>query len=241
MTIYNFMKDMNEEQLETLRKQNFFNMDSVTLKKALEPHYYRENYNLANEEMEEVIQELQKIFKEQNLHNKSIEPLSESELADLKLSTPCITAIIGVVFDIIALFFQYLAIRKAIARIAALKIIDVIKENEELLIGLERKIKELAEADNPLKQAIACWGIMGDISNLMGVRIIIQAVTSSMKWYDLFLSGAAITAQMVIWFATDGTALIAELVMATVLLANLTEDAVRTVQICSSNTCNKQA
>lgn len=79
--------------------------------------------------------------------------------------------------------------------------------------GLERSVKAVSEASGTIAQVQAIASFGGQFYTLGGYSIIFSVLAESMKWWEWVLLSTQLIAQLVLWFVTDGAALIAQITL----------------------------
>ena len=65
--------------------------------------------------------------------------------------------------------------------------------------------------------------------------MVVKAIIAAMKWYDWIIVGATFIAQVIMWVATYGFALAAEVALLVVAIATEIETMLQTISVCTYN------
>jgi hypothetical protein len=144
-------------------------------------------------------------------------------------SAACIAALVTCAVDVLTLAFQILGavtIARNLARTLAAGL------EPAGLIGLEVSVNAVVQAASKWDKAVAIARLAGQIFKQLGLKQILQALKDNLRWYQWILMGVIMAAQLVAWFASDGIALAAEIVIAVVLVGVLVADIVAAVGKC---------
>ncbi|MDV2453150.1 hypothetical protein [Xanthomonas hortorum] len=144
---------------------------------------------------------------------------------------PCIMAVGMVIADVFAIVFQLAGINESESRAAARAILEEL--GQETIRGIQATIHDFSVAESAMDKARLIWKIISEVYNAIGISGIAKALEDSMHWYDWIITGVTVVAQLVAWFATDGVALIAELALEGVYLAQFTEDVINAQSACA--------
>ena len=144
-------------------------------------------------------------------------------------SADCIAALVTCAVDVLTLAFQILG-AVTIARNLAKTLAAGLKPAG--LIGLEVSVNAVLQAASKWDKAVAFARLAGQIFKQLGLKQILQALKDNLRWYQWLLMGVIMAAQLVAWFASDGIALAAEIVIAVVLVGVLAADIVAAVGKC---------
>lgn len=155
-------------------------------------------------------------------------PLAVVEKAGV---SPCTLAVGMVVADVLAIVFQLAGINEEESRAAARAVLEEL--GQDTIRGIEATIHDFKAAESAKDKAKLMWKILSEIYNSVGIKGITKALKKSMHWYDYIISATTIIAQLAAWFGTDGLALIAELALEGVYIAQFTEDVVSANSACS--------
>jgi hypothetical protein len=142
----------------------------------------------------------------------------------------CITAIARVVADAIGIVFGLAGLSDSVCRAVAGDLMDDLGEaGARSLVDIIGQIKD---ASSTLDKAKGIWSLVKGIYNIVGAKAIWKAIKDSMSWYDWALTGTVAVAQLTIWFASDGLALVGEIVLEATAIAYTVEDAVQVANCC---------
>ena len=144
-------------------------------------------------------------------------------------SAECIGALVACAVDVLTLAFQILG-AVTIARNLAKTLAAGLEPAG--LIGLEVSVNAVLQAASKWDKAVAIARLAGQIFKQLGLKQILQALKDNLRWYQWILMGVIMAAQLVVWFASDGIALAAEIVIAVVLVGVLAADIVAAVGKC---------
>jgi len=144
-------------------------------------------------------------------------------------SADCIAALVTCAVDVLTLAFQILG-AVTIARNLAKTLAAGLEPAG--LIGLEVSVNAVLQAASKWDKAVAIARLAGQILKQLGIKQILQALKDNLRWYQWILMGVIMAAQVVAWFASDGIALAAEIVIAVVLIGVLAADIVAAVGKC---------
>jgi hypothetical protein len=99
------------------------------------------------------------------------------------------------------------------------------------LNGFRTMFKTFSDSKDKFEAAKGLFTIAGSIWQGGGFKIILEAWKKEAKWYDFILAGVTMIAQLVIWFASDGVAFVAQValtILSAVTLGRSIYDAVNT-------------
>lgn len=150
--------------------------------------------------------------------------------------SPCAFAIGVVVADAFSVLFQFCGVNEFEARAATRALLE--EMGEDTLRGLMANIHDLANAATLEQQAKEVWKLLAATSNAIGISAIVNALRSTMNWWDWVLASITVTAQLTAWFASDGAALIAELMLGSAFVVQLVIDAIAAADICNQSALN---
>jgi len=142
----------------------------------------------------------------------------------------CVLAIIPCAVDVLAIIFQAIGTGVIARKLAQTLVIGIPPAG---IIGLQVAVNALNAATTAWTRGIAIAKLGGAILRLIGFKQIIQTLKDNLKWYQWVLMGVIIVAQIVAWFASDGIALVAEIVILAALILVLIADVVNAVKVCS--------
>lgn len=142
----------------------------------------------------------------------------------------CVMAVGMVIADAFGIIFQLLGINEAETRAATRALLEEL--GQETINGILATIHDFNASSSVLEKARLIWKIISEVKNAVGLSGIIKALKDALSWWDWVITGATIVAQLVAWFATDGAALIAEIALEAVYIAQFTEDVVHAVSTC---------
>jgi hypothetical protein len=142
----------------------------------------------------------------------------------------CVVAIGTVVADAFGILFEAIGIREEQVRAATRVLLREL--GEDTMRGLRSTITEFREASGLTDRAKIIKKLGGEVYNAVGKDGIKKALEKKMHWYDWLIMGATIVAQLVIWFASDGAALVAEIVLFATDVARTAEDGVAAYEAC---------
>jgi len=142
----------------------------------------------------------------------------------------CSGAVLDFVVDVISFLFSLVGIRASFeSKISE----EVQKEAGPKLNGFQTQIRDITSASSPLTRAKALWSLLSGMYKETNVfKAAFKALKEDMKWYDWIKVSICAVAQLLIWFATDGGAFIAEAVLLLVSAVHLISDGVRVKKIC---------
>ena len=143
----------------------------------------------------------------------------------------CVMAIIPCAIDAVTIVFQAVGVG-VIARQLATRLVAGLEA--VALIGLEVTMNAVTGATTALARAVAIAKLAGQILRLIGFKQIIQTLKDNLAWYQWALMGIIIVAQIVAWFASDGIALAAEIVILAGLIGVLVADVVHAISVCGT-------
>lgn len=153
--------------------------------------------------------------------------------------TPCEEAI-GLVLVDVGFFMLSLAGLQATANLNVTRAL-LSEIGPAPLNGFLSMIQNFRAAPTAYAQAKVIFSIGGALWKVSGFSIILKAWKDQATWFDWIKSGVVAVAQLIVWFASDGVAFIAQAAIAMANAANLIADVVKAVQICTSNNCTPAA
>lgn len=146
--------------------------------------------------------------------------------------TPCVLAVIKVIFDVVTVAMQCAGLSKGVSDSIVAKILKDISPTEMTII--EGLIMAFNDAGTNLEKAQFVLKILGEVYKAVGAGAFLQAMLSSMSWFDWVKFGVVALAQIVAWLGTDGAAFIAEVVLLVAYLVTLTQDILAVQKACAS-------
>ena len=224
--------------------------------------FHRQNYHqhhkmdsrLNTNQLNEALNQLADWFPEEatNLKNnrdaiikcilEGTEPTPGSKLLSLKSSaaheppaalpplTPCEEAIGVVIVDavmfLLGLVGLHVSNQQRIAR-ALLKNLS-----PDTLRGFLRDIRNFNEATGALNKAKALFKLLGGIYKAGCLRAVFKVLKEEMTWWEWVKTGMIAVAQIMVWFATDGVAFVAEAALSIMSAESLIEDAIKADKVC---------
>jgi len=145
-------------------------------------------------------------------------------------TSSCPVAIATCAVDCLAVLLQVAGVPSSVTRTAARAVIDTVPA--EVLTGWQQLVRNVATADSTSSKAKAIFALVKSIYTATGIRQILGAIEHDMAWYEWVLMGTVVTAQLTIWFASDGLAAIAEIALLGAVLAQTVADAALAVKVC---------
>lgn len=157
--------------------------------------------------------------------------LSTLETApELEISR-CTLAIGYVVVDVVGLAIGAVGIRSSINVSSVEKVADIVAPQIPKIL---KNVEIIAESGaSVFEQAKACWGIIS--VTLRSPFKILEAIYSSMSFFDKAYAIAKATAIIAAALLTDGAALIAEIVVELINFGTLVSDSIDAVSACSTS------
>jgi len=147
-------------------------------------------------------------------------------------TSPCAMAVYATIGDVVGLIFGLLGVSTTVSKNATRKLLQ--EMNAGKLNGLMSKINDIANAESLYDRAKEVVGFMGQIFNAIGGKALAKKIAGEMhlsilQWVKTV---ARFFAQLVAWFASDGVALIAQVALSVVGVAETVQDAAKAISIC---------
>lgn len=150
-------------------------------------------------------------------------------------STACVTAVVGVAIGSAALLFQLAGVPSSVTRAVGTRVVNAaIAETPTILVTLQAEVAALSEAQGVYNQAKAVYNLFSTIGKGVPFSSLISAIKDELSWYQWVLLSVTVIAQLTLWFATGGTAAIAELVIVGAAVASLAISATNAYSVCNA-------
>jgi hypothetical protein len=144
--------------------------------------------------------------------------------------TECEKAIAFVIFDVICLAVGGVGLRSGVS---SEDVEAIAKAAKPVLSELEASIAEIANSGASVTdRAWAVFKILKAIWSGDCLGAVVSAFVSSLSWYDALLYGVTAMATILAFVATDGVALVGEVVIELATFGFLVDDSVKAVNVC---------
>lgn len=124
----------------------------------------------------------------------------------------CLVSIGAFVVAILCFFLGLAGLRASVAEAAGRTILAEL--GQETIRGLLASIRLIAGEASTVIKAKEIVSVFFQIIKVTGINGIVSAICKNMYWYDWALIGTVVVGQLTIWFASEGAALIAEVIIA---------------------------
>lgn len=124
----------------------------------------------------------------------------------------CLVSIGAFVVAILCFFLGLAGLRASVAEAAGRTILAEL--GQETIRGLLASIRLIAGEASTIIKAKEIVSVFFQIIKVTGINGIVSAICKNMYWYDWALIGTVVVGQLTIWFASEGAALIAEVIIA---------------------------
>lgn len=108
---------------------------------------------------------------------------------------------------------------------------------QETLNGFYSMFQDYKAAQSTYVQAKALFSIAGSFYKAGGFKVLFDAWEGQASWFDWVKTGVVAIAQFTVWFASDGTAFIGEVVLVIASAVTLTQGIAGAVETCDNNNC----
>ncbi len=212
-------------------------MSRAELKQAIEMDFSRYFEDLTPEQQVDANFERVQGYVYDVLHGSATLNLTERDFENIIIPrveelSPCLIAIGKVVADVVGLYFQAMGVPQKASNAAGRALESRISAAE--LNGLQTLILEINQATTEYDQVCAMWSLMLGIKNIVQFSAVMKALQDAMEWYDWLIAGTIITAQLLLWFGTGGTAAaVAEAMMLAAAIAQTLVDTKNAVTTCN--------
>jgi len=115
-----------------------------------------------------------------------------------------------IIVDVVCIVFGAIGLNSTVAERVGSRIAA---ESAEIIPELMTRFGRQLQSDSVLERAQAAFSLVLALCTASGASRVISIVSDSMEWYDWILMGVTITAQIVALFATDGAAVVGEVVL----------------------------
>ncbi|AIO22509.1 hypothetical protein [Burkholderia cepacia] len=199
------------------------------------------NYN-------EVIKEIQVEINEQNyapidVYGSEIAStlFASDEASDITIdfqklvkgaTSPCAMAVYATIGDVVGLVFGLLGVSTTVSKNATRKLLQ--EMNAGNLNGLMSKLNDIANAEKLYDRVKEVVGFMAQINNAIGAKTLVTKIAGEMHLnpFQWVKTCAKMAAQLTAWFLSDGLALIAQLLLSAIGIAETVEDAAKAIRVC---------
>lgn len=155
---------------------------------------------------------------------------SEEITLTLPKITPCEEAIGMVIFDVVMFVFGLVGLR--VSNQEKLNRAIIRELGPSTLRGFAREIHNFSVAEGKMAKAKALFSLMGGIWKAGGFKAAFKVIKDEMSWWEWLKTGIIAIAQITAWFATGGTAFIAEAALSIMSAEQLIEDSVKVGKVC---------
>ena len=148
----------------------------------------------------------------------------------------CIESIMMAIWGVVCVFLQLLGINDRESYIAGRAVLKEI--NPAILNGLRDDLlafKGAMGAGINFDAAKELCSMVSKLFTALGIKTVVKAVLTAMKWYDWIIVGATFIAQVIVWVATDGFALAAEVALMVLAIATEIETLLQAISACTYN------
>ena len=98
--------------------------------------------------------------------------------------------------------------------------------------GFLRDIRNFNEATDAMNKAKALFKLLGGIYNAGCFRAVFKVLKEEMTWWEWVKTGIIAVAQIMVCFATDGVAFVAEAALTIMSAESLIEDSIKADKVC---------
>jgi len=146
-------------------------------------------------------------------------------------SAACLRELGVVSADCFALVLQCIGLTAAVSRAVGSSVIASIPANVVTSV-FQDLVQALADAKGIWAQAKAIFQLFKSVYQAVGLKKIMEAIKNNVRWYDWIKIGIIISAQLAALFLTDGTLVIAQIVLVGAAVATVVADAINAVNVC---------
>ncbi|WP_036770669.1 hypothetical protein [Photorhabdus australis] len=216
----------NKEMLYTLSKEE--------LATELTP-YYQDFYDqLSDHQKENISFDMVVNDAYKRLHFNNSTPTDTDvglKLIEYAGESPCTHAIGIVVADAFKLAFKFMGIHKPERESATLILLK--KLGHEAIHELFTIVHNLKNSNSITDKSKHTWSLISAVEDILGITGITDCLKETMHWYNWMITGITAIAQLTIWFATGGTAFIAEIALAGPAISRMVLDSGNAINTCS--------
>lgn len=144
--------------------------------------------------------------------------------------TKCEEAGFVVLLDVIMLALSVLGLKTAYNQTVNRAVLREL--GPDTLRGLMANIHNLRNATSTLERAKEMFSLLGAIYNAGMLRAVVKHFFDGMSWFEWMKTGIIALAQFIAWFATDGAAFVAEMVIVLASAVSLGQDIAKMAECC---------
>ena len=147
--------------------------------------------------------------------------------------TPCQTAIVIVVVDVIFIFLGLFGLRG----LNQDRLVNAFLRttNNAVWSGLALQITRFQTASNLFWKCMGIFGLLGALFRASGLKFVVAYLREQLSWWEAVKFSALMIAQLIAWLASEGLAFCAQVALFAIHVEQTFEDALKMSHTCESD------